>query len=105
MSIEIINSKDEFNARVKEGKYLIDFYASWCGPCQMLTPVLDEISETLENEGVHIIKVDVDSAPDIASDFGVMSIPALFLVKDGENVAAMQGFKPGNQLVDWAKTL
>lgn len=105
MAIELINSKDEFTAKVKEGKYLVDFYASWCGPCQMLSPVLEEISGTLEADGVTIIKVDVDKAPEIAGEFGVMSIPTMFLIKDGENISSEQGFKPGNQIVEWAKSI
>ena len=105
MAVEIINSKTDFEEKVKSGKYVVDFFATWCGPCKMLSPVLDQIAPDLEAEDVTIIKVDVDQAPDLAEKFGVMSIPTLLLVKDGEHLATEQGFKPANQLIEWAKGL
>jgi len=105
MSIINIDSKTDFDAKIKEGKYLIDFHASWCGPCQMLGPVLEEIADDLATDGVDIIKIDVDKAPDIAGVYGVMSIPALFVIKDGENIGSQLGFKPGEQLIEWVKSV
>lgn len=105
MAIEVINSKADFDAKIKEGTYLVDFYATWCGPCQMLSPVLEEIASELEAENIKILKVDVDQAADIAGEYGVMSIPTLFMIKDGKNVSSQTGFKPGNVLVDWAKSV
>lgn len=105
MAIKTINSKIDFEKEIKEGKYLVDFYADWCGPCQMLAPILGEVSEELEKEEVTIIKVNVDQAPDIAALFNVMSIPTMFLIKDGETISSEQGFKPANQIIDWTKTI
>jgi len=103
MAIEVINSKAEFDARISEGKYLVDFYATWCGPCKMLAPVLEQISDDLEKDNITIIKVDVDQAQEIAMEYGVMSIPTMFLIENGEQKAMEQGFKPANALMDWIK--
>jgi len=105
MAIEIINSKADFDAKIKEGKYLVDFYATWCGPCKMLAPVLEEIAPALENDNVSIIKVDVDQAQDIAMEYGVMSIPTMFVIENGESKATDQGFKPANVLMDWIQSV
>jgi len=72
---------------------LVDFWAPWCGPCQMLGPVLDEISEGLE-AGAKIVKVNVDDEGEIASKYGVMSIPALKVFKGGEIVDEAVGVRP-----------
>lgn len=75
---------------------LVDFWAAWCGPCRMIAPALDELSE--ENPDVKIVKVNVDEEPELASQFNVMSIPALFLIKGGKVVAQSLGVKPKAQL-------
>lgn len=73
---------------VKEGTHLVDFYAEWCGPCKMLGSVL----ETMED--VDIIKINVDEHPELATQFGVMSIPVLMVFKDGKETAKTMGFQP-----------
>ncbi len=75
---------------------LLDFWAAWCGPCRMIAPVLDELAE--ENPNVKIVKVNVDENPELANQFQVMSIPALFVIKNGEVVAQSLGVKPKAQL-------
>lgn len=75
---------------------LLDFWASWCGPCRMIAPVLDELAE--ENPDIAIVKVNVDENPELANRFQVMSIPALFVIRDGEVVAQSLGVKPKAQL-------
>lgn len=74
---------------------LVDFYADWCGPCKMLTPVIDEIAA--EHPEVKIVKLNVDNAPEIASRYGVMSIPTLMVFKNGQLCNQSVGYtgKPG----------
>ena len=72
----------EFNEKIKEGKVIIDCFANWCGPCRMLSPILEELSSEIENYKFY--KLDVDNNEDIARNFGIMSIPTLLVFEDGE---------------------
>ncbi len=93
--MEIVHlSKDNFEAEVMQSDQpvLIDFWAAWCGPCQMLGPVLEEIA--LEVDDVKIAKVNVDENQELAQKYSVMSIPMLALVKNGEVVATTVGAQP-----------
>ena len=78
------------------GIVLVDFYADWCGPCKMLAPVLEEIAN--ERDDVVIGKVNVDEAPEIAAKYRILSIPAMYLFKDGEIVARWVGFHSKDQI-------
>ena len=71
---------------------IVDFFANWCGPCRMLSPVLEEIAE--EREDVDIAKVDVDECPELAQRYGIVSIPALMVIRGGECVASSVGYMP-----------
>ena len=71
---------------------LLDFWADWCGPCRMLAPILDDVAE--EREDIKVVKINVDEEPELASQFQVMSIPTLFLLKEGKVVAQSMGVKP-----------
>ena len=71
---------DEFNQLTSEGKTLVDFWASWCGPCRMQAPIVEELAKTTD---VKVVKVDVDKCDDLAMDFQVSSIPTLVLFEDG----------------------
>ncbi|MCI8337778.1 MAG: thioredoxin [Lachnospiraceae bacterium] len=87
-------SKENFEAEVTQSELpvLIDFWATWCGPCQMLGPVLEEIA--MEVDDVKIAKVNVDENQELAQKYGVMSIPMLALVKNGEVVDTTVGARP-----------
>jgi thioredoxin 1 len=79
---------------------VVDFWAEWCGPCKMIGPVLEELSDELEGK-VKIAKVDVDSNPNSAASMGVRGIPALFIFKDGKVVSNRAGAAPKAALQGW----
>ena len=87
-------TKDNFEQEVVQAKQtvLLDFWAAWCGPCRMLSPVVDQIAEELDD--VKVGKVNVDEEPDLARQFGVMSIPTLVVMKDGKPVDTRVGVQP-----------
>lgn len=83
---------DEFKSVVLESSdvTLVDFYAPWCGPCQALLPIIDELMEELP-EGTNVVKINVDESPEIAGEYGVVSIPTLKIFKGGEIVEEFMG--------------
>ncbi len=93
-------TKDNFHSEVlkSEKPVLIDFWASWCGPCRMLSPVVDEIAE--ETDDVKIGKVNIDEQPELAEKFGVMSIPTLIFIKDGKVDDKSVGVKPKSAILN-----
>ena len=99
MATEI--KQDNFDAVVMNADkpVLVDFWATWCGPCRMLTPVLEDVSSAHADE-LSVAKVNVDDCPDLAMKFGVMSIPTLILFKDGQIVDKRVGYQPKNALED-----
>ena len=94
--IEYINELDKFNEFIKEGTVLIDFFATWCGPCKMLSPVIEQVER--EHPDLKVVKVDVDEAPQIAVKYGIQAIPTLFLVKEGKVIDSRMGYLNKNQL-------
>ena len=88
----IIDNEEQFNEVVKEGVTLVDFYASWCGPCKMLAPFIEEIAEKYEGK-VNVCKVDVDNVETLAYKFNVRSIPTLMYFKDGKLKDVNVGFQ------------
>jgi len=90
-------TSSNFDETIKNGVVLIDFWAPWCGPCLMQTPILEKIAEAL-GEKVTIAKVNVDEAQDIAANYGIQSIPTLILFKDGSVVQKMIGVQNESSL-------
>ena len=86
---KIINSQ-EFDNTIESGVVVVDFFATWCGPCKMLSPVIDELSGELEN--VNFVKVDIDQSMDLAQKFKIVSVPTLKVFKNGEEVDTLMGF-------------
>ncbi len=93
--IEEINFKEE----VKEGITLVDFYATWCGPCRMLHPVLEKLASTRSE--IDYKQIDVDNAPNISKEYGVMSIPTLILFKDGKEISKNVGYMTEEEITEW----
>lgn len=85
--------ENSFKAEVLESKgtVLVDFFATWCGPCKMLSPVLERVAE--KHPEVKVVKVDVDQANDLAVEYGVMGVPTMILFKDGEIANKAVGFR------------
>ena len=92
-----INKVEEFENAIKEGAVLVDFFATWCGPCKMLSPLLEEVAQ--ENPDLTILKIDVDEVGQLAARYGVQAIPTLILFKNGQQVATKLGYQNKNQLL------
>ena len=88
---------EKFNELIKE-KVLVDFYANWCGPCKMLSPVLEKVSNDIK-----IIKVDIDKYNDLAREYGIMSIPCLVMFDKGKEIKRNVGFLPETKLKEFIK--
>ena len=88
---KIISNSNEFFELIKEGITLVDFYADWCGPCRMLAPIIDKISEDYKDK-INVVKVNVDNVREVAIRYGIQSIPTLILIKDGSAVKMNVGF-------------
>lgn len=101
--MELLNEKD-FKEKTGKGFVVVDFFANWCGPCRMLSPILDEVKEDLGDK-VEIYKVNVDDEENLAREFGVMSIPCVFFFKNGEMVGKQVGLVSKDMLISKIQSL
>ncbi len=101
--MEIIHgNENNFNDIVQGELVLVDFFATWCGPCRMLGPVLEELAE--ERSNITVAKIDVDESASLAKNYGIMSVPTLLLFKDGKLVDQRSGFMPKEELTRWIES-
>ena len=89
-------NNNNFESLISKGVVLVDFYAEWCGPCKMLSPILEEISNETK-----IVKINVDEEEELSRKYGVMSIPTLILFKDGKDIDKKVGFMPKEEINNW----
>ncbi|WP_278286112.1 MULTISPECIES: thioredoxin [Clostridium] len=96
-------NENEFENEVLKGNgvVVVDFFATWCGPCKMLAPVLEEVQD--EMKSVKIVKIDIDQNPDAAAEYGVKNIPTIKIFKDGKELTTNVGFMPKESLKDMIK--
>ena len=101
--MEVVITKDNFEAEVlkSDKPVLVDFWATWCAPCRMLGPVIDELAE--EAQGYKVGKVNVDEEPELAKEYNVMSIPTVLVFKNGKVTASSVGVQPKETLEDMVK--
>ena len=96
MSVQKLN-QNNFNNAIANGTALVDFYADWCGPCRMVSPIVDEIAE--ERRDITVGKVNVDDENALAMKYGVMSIPTLIVFKDGQEKTRIVGARPKDAIL------
>ena len=100
--ITITNENYEQEVANSPVPVLLDFWATWCGPCRMLSPIVDGIAEEI-GDAAKIGKVDVDAQPELAKKFGIMSVPTLIVIKDGKEAQKAVGVRPKQAILDMLK--
>ncbi len=92
-----------FENSIKNGTVLVDFWASWCGPCRMLSPIIDELADEMKDK-IQVFKCNVDESPDTPSKFNIMGVPTLILFKNGELIAQRSGMAPKKIIQEWIES-
>ncbi|KAF4806654.1 Thioredoxin-1 [Colletotrichum siamense] len=95
MVVHNVKSKEEFAETLEKHKLVIlDAFATWCGPCKAIAPILANLSNTKEHEGLRFVKIDVDEVPDLSQDLGIRAMPTFLIFKNGEKVEEVVGANP-----------
>ena len=90
---------NNFNEQIKEGVVLVDFFATWCGPCKMLSPILEEITERFSR--IKVVKIDIDKFDDLTRSHGIMSVPTMEVYRNGTLVKKEVGYHNLDEIVSW----
>lgn len=98
--IKQLDDSINFNEEIKKDYIVVDFYATWCGPCSMLSPILEEVAK---EKNIEVLKVDIDKFPEIASRYGVMVIPTLVVFEKGDNIKTSTGMLSKSELEQFLK--
>lgn len=101
-SIAVNDTQFEAEVLKSDKPVVVDFWAEWCGPCKVLSPVVDELAEDLKDK-VKVVKINIDEAPEAPTKYGVRGIPTLMIFKDGEVVDTRVGGMPKSQLAEWVE--
>lgn len=101
-SIAVNDTQFEAEVLKAEGPVLVDFWAEWCGPCKMLSPLVDQLADELRGR-VKVVKVNIDEAPEAPTKYGVRGIPTLMIFKEGQVVDTRVGGMPKGQLTEWVE--
>lgn len=99
--LEITSEQFEAEILKSEKPVLVDFYADWCGPCKMLAPIVDEVAE--EKEDVKVCRINIDENQDLAVEYGIMSIPTLVVIENGEEVGRTVGVVGKEEILEMLK--
>lgn len=92
-------TEENFQSLIDKELVVVDFFATWCGPCKMLSPVLEDLANDRSN--VNIVKVDVDECQNLAKNYGIMSVPTLLLFKNGSLISKRNGYMPKDEITSW----
>lgn len=92
-------TEENFNDLIHKDIVLVDFFATWCGPCKMLGPVLEELAN--DRTSIDIVKIDVDECDSLAKNYGIMSVPTLILFKNGSPMSKRSGYMPKEEITSW----
>ena len=104
MELKHVNSEN-FEEEINSNKVtLVDFFATWCGPCKMLGPVLEQVADDVKGEA-NIVKLDIDQSLDLAKQFGVMSVPTMIIFKDGKEADRIVGLRQKSQIIEALKNI
>lgn len=99
--VKLIKTEEEFNREIMNDKVVVDFFANWCGPCKMLAPIVEEVSNELVK--ITFIKVDIDEIESLPRQFDIMSIPTLLVFEKGELIKRHTGYMDKDELVQFIK--
>lgn len=98
-----INSYEEFKNYIENNTCFVDFYTTWCGPCKMLSPIIEELDENGSFGDIKILKIDAEECADISREFRIQAVPTIMLFKNGQAVKTSMGYMNENEILDFIK--